>query len=707
MKEIDPKIQRIISWREDFATLPDNHFYELIRMYLGEIHTPYNKPKLIEELGAFLRKEENRRTLVSLLNESDIQIISAVWYIPGATQEKIAAFFSGTFSFAVLYERLLNLEERLILYRHADRKSGKVKLCVNPMLEETLAPYISMAALLPEPWMASLEDTNPSAVSPELLAAFIAFTRANPDMCKNDGSFKKRAVTQIESLFPGRASLIQVLATAFINLSLLKETAQGFAPDIERLKAFAELDENAQYAYICVASQGRFSRSALVRQAQLLMDCISSLADRRLSRTSLLRLSFLVAERDNDIPGVAPVGQQSRFAALLARAQNNDDSFHSGDAVSVIDRLIDNAVLLGLLAKAGQDESGETVYARGSGISEMRRSPVQPLPKVLSIDAGFSVTLLPGLPLRALIPLMQFMELRQFDTAATFEITKKSAMRAFDGSMTQVQLEQALSEFCMYELPQNLLVSIEDWYSTYTSAALYKGYVLHVSAENSVAIERNRVLSSYIAHVIAPGTYLLSVQSDEEAAALIEKSGLDFIGSIKSSARPAETPSFPAVRLQKPAFVDPGVALSEPVPDKAAGENHLEQMKASLEELPLTPEQKDGLLDRIQRKIILTPLQLRGDSVRLERIEASGMDFSGKIHIIDNAMSSNSMVELEYENPGDADGDAVVIVGNPLGIEKLDGDALVRIEVVPQHEEKLFSIGRARLVKRIRGSVLR
>ena len=103
MIKVNPKVQRIIDWRESFITLPDNHFFELIRMYLGEIHSPFNKQKLVEELGSFLRKEENRQTIVNLLSESDILILAAVYYIPNATSEKLAAFFDSTIKFARLY----------------------------------------------------------------------------------------------------------------------------------------------------------------------------------------------------------------------------------------------------------------------------------------------------------------------------------------------------------------------------------------------------------------------------------------------------------------------------------------------------------------------------------------------------------------------------------------------------------------------------
>ena len=45
---ISPKVQKIIDWRESFSILPDDYFFEIVRMYLGEVKTPYNKQKLIE-----------------------------------------------------------------------------------------------------------------------------------------------------------------------------------------------------------------------------------------------------------------------------------------------------------------------------------------------------------------------------------------------------------------------------------------------------------------------------------------------------------------------------------------------------------------------------------------------------------------------------------------------------------------------------------
>ena len=113
--------------------MDETGFFGLMRLYLGEIKTPYNKQKLIESLTSFLHKEENRRVLIKLLSREELMIIGAVLYIPFCTKEKAAAFFSPTFSFAFLHNAFLNLEERLILFRRKDAENVKEYFDVNPL----------------------------------------------------------------------------------------------------------------------------------------------------------------------------------------------------------------------------------------------------------------------------------------------------------------------------------------------------------------------------------------------------------------------------------------------------------------------------------------------------------------------------------------------------------------------------------------------
>lgn len=700
--QLDPKVQKIIDWRESIALLPDNHFFEIIRMYLGEIKTPFNKQKLIEALGAFLRHEENRRTLVSLLSESDLKLISAVKYISGATQEKLFSFFAETFSFAQLYERLLNLEERLILYRKSDKNSGKTVVLVNPHLEEDLEPYTKRSVLLENPEYASLSYETPTALSPVLIASFVSFIHKNPDLCKADGTFKKRMASEIERLFPAKTELLFNLTKAFINLSLLREIPEGYEIDKNKFLAFAKLDPRLQYAYLCVASQGRFSRSGLARQAKLLLDVATSIPHGGFSRSIILRLAYLISEDQSDAPGLSSFGANSRFSSILNRAgagSRDADSViveHDSDLSSILDRLIECAALFGLLAKKGTDVNGEAIFVSGTLFDETEK--FEEVPKVLSVDAAFTVTIMPGLSLENLIPLMDFMELRQFDTAAVFEINRKSVMRGFDAGLSANRIFSLLKRYSSYEIPQNLEISVDDWSHSYSSATIFKGYVLQVSAENAAMTENNRAIAPFIAQKLSTGIYLLSVESDEQAASIIARSGLDFIGKIKTPEKTYETIGFPefAVPQKTDRFENDEEAKPTSDEERAA---HFEAMRAELEKLNLPAEKKEGLLERIQHKIILSPVQLRADSVKYERVEAGGMDFSGKVHIIEGSITSNSMVELQFDDR--------VIVGVPISVSKTGTDANVLLEVMPERSEKLLSIGQAKLVKRIRGSVLR
>lgn len=748
MKSMDAHIQRIIEWRENFATLPDTHFFELIRMYLGEVHTPYNKPKLIEELGAFLRREENRQKLVSLLSEKDVLLLCAVHFIPCATQEKLAHFFDGTFNFANVYERLLNLEERLILYRHGDKKSGKIVISINPMLEDILQPFLNREVLLPLTEVAMESALKPLA-SAELIASFVCFVLENPDICKTDGSFKKRTSSELEKKFPGKAECLKYLSDALRNLGLLKETDSGYEADMAHLEQFAKLPPMVQLAYLCVSSQGRFSRTALVRQAQLLIDVCrqmqkaSSASERTASsapsgftRPVLLRLAFLASEKDNDVPGLATFSEPSRFSAILERSRKDSEGESvvsvpsaPATAVSMLDRLIDSALAFGIFQVQGTGENGEEVFCVHPDFLKEASVPRagEALPKVLMIDAAFSVTLMPGLPLSKLLEVILPMDLVRYDTAATFEINRKSVMRSFDSGISQKQLVEQLSVLCPFELPQNLLVSIEDWSRSYSSAAIFKGYVLKVDADNIVYTEKNPVIAPFIAETLAPGVYLLSVQSDEQAQRLIDRSGLDFIGKIKTARKEVSSLGFPVLtgleRMKVPELEDDDrrsaarpqdagksggalkplrVALSTDEERSA----HFDQMRAELDKLTMSPEQKDGLLHRIQNKIILNASQLRSDSVRLEKIEAGGMDYNGKVHVIEGAISTNSIIELEYDDPKQPDG-VLIVMGTPLSLEKMESDTFVTIRLEPSKEEAVHSVGKARFLKRIRGSVLR
>ena len=240
--------------------------------------------------------------------------------------------------------------------------------------------------------------------------------------------------------------------------------------------------------------------------------------------------------------------------------------------------------------------------------------------------------------------------------------------------------------------------SLEEWEHSYNSVTLYKGYVLKVDKEKRPVIENSRQLKPFLTAVLADGVYLFNFADDEQAGELLRKSGLEYIGAVKT-VKPERHPlPFSALRDGQTLVINEPERQFLP---KNERDNLLNGFYAELENKHLPEEQADGLRSRIRRKIIVNANQLRGESVRFERIEASGMDFLGKVHVIDHAISTGSMIEISFDEESER------IVGTPVGIEKSEGDALLKLCVEPEKKVRIISVSKAGFIKRIRGAIFK
>lgn len=694
VKNLNPHAAKVLQWRESLSTLQDHHFFELMRMYLGEIKTPYNKQKLIEDLSAFIRRDENKKIIIQLLSEHDCLVLSAVNTIPCASQEKLILFFTGTFTFAELYDHVMNLEERLLLYRYLDPISGKSVFAVNPLLEETLEPFIQQSLLLPEGKIdtPAKEVHAKQELSSQLIASLFTYVCSEPGLCKADGSFKKKIESSLYDIFPQiiDTNFLQRLINALKNLSLFKQEEGSLICDYAKWRQFAELDEEVQYAYIAASARSHLPRDILQRQAQLLVDITTHIQGKLYTKKTLAREAFLLQEKA--LNGTE-TRKHGRFASILQQSHSAD---HKVEEVNSID-LIDDAVFFGLIQLKGLDDEDEPLY------SSVARQQIVERVQTLSIDAGFSVTILPGMGLKQLLPLVHCMTLKRCDTILQLEITRQSCMRCFDSGSSPQTLFTDLDNATNHQVSNNLCISIEEWYKSFTSASLYRGYVLQVTPEKQVQVEKNPEIAPYIKYILTTGIYLMDFASDEEAADVITRSGLDFIGGIKTL-RQTSAP-LPFVNL-KSNLTDAETSLIPHQPIVPSNEKQMIQasLRDQIDSLDCTAEQKEGLRSRVQRKIIINPVQLRSDSVRMEKIEASGMDFLGKIHVIEYAISTNSMIEFYFEENNNGQ---KIIIGQPISIDKHQNDAVVKIRKEPDYTLVEMSIAKASLVKRIRGSIFK
>ena len=760
--------QNVLLWRNALTKLPDNHFFELMRIYLGEIKTPYNKQNLIENLGAFLHKPEIQQRIVSLLSVEDIQIINAIHYLTAPSQNVLSRFFAKTVSFAELYEALMNLEERLIIFRYT-HDDGSVLFKINPILEQVLTQFFSLRTLIPQPQDSTLTQRNTvmphrplPAISPQFLATIFAFVQQYPDIFRQDGSLKKRSIQGLFQLFSvpeetdsaplktedsaynnsetgnpvSKAStserekaekFFHNVLTALKNLSLLKTTKKGLVPDYDLWMEFAKLSEENQQLYLAAAACGWETKNQLKKRAfqasQLLSLCPSS----GLTEDTFYRLEFLIKNSDAfetlghattersplqrapGIPGGAPA-RQSRLSQLINQAQKRENTPETepskteeetsitseAQAISLVESLIDLGLLCAIGTAKGLSHTQELLYTPTLTLSDFHHQSAGHI----TLDTAFRVTILPGLTLKQLLPLVRFMAPIQFDTASTFEITKNSCVWAFEAGLEPHSLISLLESYLSYPLPQNLLVSLEDWFQTYSAVTLYRGYILLV--KNNKRIEENPLLSPYIFKKLADTIYLMNFEDDNQAEEIIAQSGYENSGTVKKASEAFSPGSFydiPRIRTQD--------LLSEVIPSTAPADEQktfFHIMEEKLYAMHVPKQQEEVLLSRIHRKILLTEKQLQPNSVKPEVLEAFGMDFLGKVHVTETAIATETMLELKYSAPRDG---KEVFLGLPLAMEKYQGDTFVVLLSEPDKQRITCSLNQATSVRRLRGAIFK
>jgi hypothetical protein len=697
MKANDERVQKIIKWREVMAALPDQVFFDVVRTHLGEVKTPYNKQKLIEELGAFLQKPEHKETILSLLTREDLTILSAALHIPSCSADMLFAFFSDL-SYVRVYDTVLNLEERLLLYRINSGTDKKTVLAVTPYFEDAIREHATPDLLFAD-IAGDAETEGALPLSEFFFAALFAYALADPDICKADGAIKKRTQARLEEIFTGikpevLAETVETLCRAGKQLGLFKVTAQGYIPDNTAWNGFASLSQRERLAYLTAALSFEKPAEAFAirKYAQMLCGASESAFSKSRSKTALFRAMFLEQAAEN----ARAAAERSRFNALVYRQESMKiDS-------ELLMRLAENAARFGFAGENGE----KTAQAEKSR---------------LKIDSIFSVTIFPELELMEQIRLLRFLDLTKFDVVMHCEINKDSATRGFalgvsPDAMTALLCEHSGADPAQTDAHlQNIRASIDEWYQSYSAVRLYKGYILQTAPEHTAKIERLPAMSRRLKHTIAPGVFLVDFSSDDEAASVLERCGLKHGGEIRTAEKPQTTHIF--YRIADGRKLNALRAETAPEKDSAqsgAQDSQSGQMREDAQKIldalykqldamnaqaEMTKEQYESLKERIARKIVIDAAQLRAESVRQERNEARGMDFVGKLYIIEQAVAARAMIEIE-------DGGKKMIAV-PTHIEKQKGGAIVTARIEATKAEQRFSVAQLQAVKKMRVSIFR
>lgn len=699
-KTQDSKVQKIIQWRESMETLPDERFFEIMRVYLGEIRTPFNKQNLIEKLSSIFRKEQNKNTILSYLSDFDTKVISIISYAQDLERISLIDFFKSEYTISEIYAELLNLTERLIIWTYSNPETKKQELRINPLLEDILIPICNVQNLLPKATYAERFYDSSFQISPLFIASFVSYIYENPEMCRNSFAFKRKNSEKLETIFPEKQKCLETLLKAFSNLGLIKQDEKGIFVDENAFLAFSKLEHFKQCAFLSVAGAVRLSRENLRRQAQLLLDVASSIPKEGFSKTSIMRMAFLLNNKKNASSDFSTQGRFSRI--MQSYHSKNENLDYNSD---IFENIFECATTFGIFTKSGKSENKEEFFCTAKSFLQNENISSSPQKGLVNINAGTSITILPGLTLKEPMPLILFMNIKNCSTVSEFEITKNSISRAFNKNYSSPKITQLLEEFSLYKLPQSLAMNIEEWQNTYSSTMLFSGFVLKVNEKNEILVENNPKLKEHIFLKLAPGIFLLDSQAQDDAIALLKSSGIEFIGNIKTALPPRQITEMPLLRSGKNDFeFSPAQNQEQLIKMRHEANEKKDSFMKKLAQMNLSDQQKECLKLRIDRNIILTEEQLRPETVRLEILEADGINYSGKIHLIENAISKGDLIEISFPTELKSS-KTEVFLGKPILLSKQTNDTILKLQLEQTQEIKFFSISKISHVKIIRTSV--
>jgi hypothetical protein len=356
---------------------------------------------------------------------------------------------------------------------------------------------------------------------------------------------------------------------------------------------------------------------------------------------------------------------------------------------------------------------------------------------VIVMDAAFSFVLYPEISFADAVSLGAFCSVKENsgskfssetyfppEDAVRFEVTRQSVVRGFDQGLKADAMIALLDRLSLNRLDANLGWTLREWEKRYSEVSLYQGIVLTLEEDRRYLADAGPI-SHLIRKTLAPGVYLLSSGEKAEAARALLKAGVDIVaqpplgldagrdGFYRNAFTRLGLSGFnnSSFRFEENEAAEKTAAdSSDDVAANAsanAGADSIKQsFRQALEKTRFTKAEKDELIARIERRLILSEAQLEGTSVRYEKLEARGLDYAGKSSIAKQAVESGYLVEVTWPGPG---GELKRTAGIAQALEKKEGDSIFvfRSGGNSENDANVFRVplGKISLLRRIKQSI--
>ena len=694
-------------WKSAVMTMPDNSFFELIRSVFGKIKTPFNKQQLINELEAFLLRDDIRRAAASYIDRNDGKVIAAIALFGEPVPGDLESFFSGELSYAELQDIIVNLEERFILYRFREEnphsKTSVSRLALNPVLEQTLLPFTEDASpLFPTADVSPSPQAAPQAgLNDLILAGLLSFVLQGEPFFRGEGVIRKKIIEAGKTHFPGIDLGLTLGGLQALGLFYVDE--DRLVPDTKRFNGFGSLSARERMEY-CAASLMVFSEK---ESPDNILPPLLRGRIREIANFIHCLLDSLTAEL------LYPTKTLQRLTEVI-RADMGGGVMDNTQVEDCINNYLEKA---GLLVSASPQ-------IKQLGPNAKRRADTERKAPLIAVDSGFSVLVYPEIDFADAISLASFLNIKEAGPVVRFEMERDSVVRAFDRNIGADEIIELLKRLSGGRVNDNLIWTLKDWEKRHSEVSLKKGVVLSLSQEKRYLTE-TRALRALITETLAPGLYLLPESAMNEAASALHSAGIDIVARREREAKTSASSYNHFPSLSSPKFLPQTRTLgmhankkeeaAAKARSKAADADTYSEasgiLKANfhaiLEKTPMGKTEKAELSARINRRLVLCEAQLKEADVRYEKLEARHMDYAGKQNIARQAVAQQSPLEIVWPGRGK---NGQRIFGVPRALEKEGGELFMIIASgLPaadgQEEILRIPLGKISLLRRIKKSI--
>lgn len=637
MKE--KKTAQMKQWESYMLKMQDIHFFGIIRAYTGAIKTPFNKHDLLDRLISFLKQKEIQESIVDALSYDDINLLTAVYYLKTPSMNTLISY-SYPESSKKTFSQVINLQERLLIYRVDCAQSSDVSkvYSINPVLQEVLLPYLNLPFLIPYEEKTERIADN-SLLPPVFFSILYSYIYHNPDLFKKDGELKKKVFTNLLTLCPvlnEEPYVIHDIICRITQLQMLERHENEGLLIESQWKEFAKLTHLAKLIYLTIgASFYRNVSIEKVNPADILNELLFTLERGAwyLDKDVYSLFYLIYKKHKSKISDAIPA------ESIYAR---DEDCFHCKETFKWdIDRIsiamIHQAVQFKLLIRHNN------LMAVNEAIFDIVEDE-----KPLLISNTYEVTVNQNAKLSCMLPLLPSLRAKQLLTFASFDFDRITCEKLFQKSLNSEQIVALFEATSPHSIPQNVRGSIQQWYESYSLINLYFGYVLCVDKKKRFLFTKDAPLETLVKKEIAEGVYLLHAKNTQEIDAILKKFGVDFISFVENiefekyeATYSSLSQTQPTLGAKKKQTLKTDIAKRE----KAYTQKQKEFLTL-LTNSSFEKDVRDVLFDRIQRRLILSQTQVTPESLNNLPKKAEGMDFLGKVKLLEEAKANGSLVEI-------------------------------------------------------------